>query len=103
MSSNLKMITLGFILQDGTLLEGGHRHDSIAMEFITSYPSLRDRFDKSMYNLSDFMVYEVGAIKVGSRLGNPKVITYTLSKKKSKLGFTYIDLYSQKGYRIDIV
>ena len=98
------MTSKGFILPDGEIIDqGGKRHDTIALTYLSMHPELRAKYDKVAGNLCDFMVYQLGAIKVGSNSGSPRVITYKGKKRLSKETRFYIEYYSQKGYRIDVV
>ncbi len=98
------MTLKGFILPDGEIVEqGGKRHDTIVIEYLNLHPEIKKQFDKSGYNLCDFMVLKLGAIKVGSNSGDSNVITYKLKKKMSKEINFYIDYYTQKGYRVDVI
>lgn len=98
------MTLKGFILPNGEIIDqGGKRHDTIALEYLSNNPELRKRFDKTKGSLCDFMVITLGCIKVGSNSGDNQVITYKLKKKLSKETEFYINYYTEKGYRVDII
>lgn len=95
-------ISRGFILPDGKIAKHGTQHDDVAMEFI-SENHLLDKYDKSRYrDICDFMIFEMGALKVGSNSGNPKVITFC-EEKMTKEQWVYILYYQNMGYRLDAV
>lgn len=94
-------ISRGFILPDGTVARKGTQHDDIAMEYISDHEML-SQYDRSKYqDLCDFMVYELGAIKVGCNRGsNPKIITFVESEMNREQ-WEYIRYYQEHGYRLD--
>ena len=96
-------VSRGFILPDGTIARKGTQHDDIAMEYICDY-KLQAKYDRSKYNdLCDFMVYELGAIKVGCNKGiNPKIITFVESEM-TREQWHYIEYYQNQGYRLDML
>ena len=95
----------GFIMPNGEIVEqGGVRHDAIVLEYLVKHPELRRRYDnEGGGSLCDFMVISLGALKVGSNSGDPNVITYKVKRKLSREIIFYIDYYTQKGYRVDII
>lgn len=98
------MTSKGFILPDGEVVDqGGKRHDTIVLEYLISHPELRKKFDSTGGSLCDFMVFNMGAIKVGSNSGDPRVITYKSKKRLSRETRFYIEYYTNKGYRVDVV
>ena len=99
------MMTKGFIMPDGEHVEqGGVRHDAIVLEYLVKHPELRKRYDQiGGGSLCDFMVVTLGALKVGSNIGDNRVITYKIKRKMSREIVFYVEYYTQKGYRVDII
>lgn len=96
-------ISRGFILPNGTVARKGTQHDDIAMEYISDHGML-SQYDRSKYqDLCDFMVYELGAIKVGCNRGsNPKIITFVESEMNREQ-WEYIRYYQELGYKLDML
>ena len=94
-------ISRGFILPNGEIARTGTRHDDIALEYLNSHKDLRKKYDEIGGNLCDFMVIQLGALKVGNNIGNPKVISFKDRKDLPKEFWYYIDYYQSIGYRID--
>ena len=96
-------VSRGFILPDGTIARKGTQHDDIAMEYICDH-KLQDKYDRSKYkDLCDFMVCELGAIKVGCNKGsNPKIITFVESEM-NRNQWHYIEYYQKQGYKLDML
>lgn len=96
-------VSRGFILPDGTIARKGTQHDDIAMEYICD-ANLQSQYDKSKYrDLSDFMVLELGAIKVGCNQGsNPRIIVFDASEM-TREQWVYIEYYQSIGYILDIL
>ena len=94
-------ISNGFILPDGKIAKMGTQHDDIAMEYLNEH-KLYDEYKNSKYSdLCDFMVLQMGAIKVGCNRGyERKVITY-VAEQMTRDQWVYIEYYQSKGYRLD--
>ena len=95
-------ISRGFILPDGSVAKHGTHHDDVAMEYINEH-HLFEKFAKSRYrDLCDFMIFEMGALKVGCNSGNPKVVTFH-EELMTRDQWVYIQYYQVHGYRLDRV
>ena len=95
-------ISRGFILPDGTAARNGTHHDDVAMDYICTH-HLLEKYDKSQHrDLCDFMIYELGALKVGSNSGDPRVVTFH-EDAMTREQWVYIQYYQNSGYRLDRV
>ena len=101
MENNSWGITRGFILPDGEVAKNGTRHEDIALSYLSEYPWLLRKLDQYHGHICDFMVFELGALKVGCNSRNPKVITYKERKDLPEDFWFYIEYYQSLGYRID--
>ena len=100
MSSGIA-ITKGFILPDGTVAKNGLKHDDIAMDYICNMKML-ERYEKSRYkNLCDFMVFDLGAIKVGCSISKRSSILTFVESKMNRQQWEIIEYYMEEGYKLD--
>ena len=73
---------LGFVLSDGEkfLKEESERgHIEVAFRILNASSRMKGRFERSIWapdNPVDFLIFEEGAIKVGNRWGDTRIIQY---------------------------
>ncbi len=96
-------ITRGFILPNGEVAKNGTRHEDIALSYLSEHEGLLKKFDSYGGDICDFMVIELGAMKVGCNSRDPRVITYKERRDMPNDFYFYIDYYKHLGYRIDVL
>lgn len=75
-------------------------HESLARNFVLANPELVKKFSKfSGSSYCDFLILEVGAIKVGNNLGSNKVICYNPNNLSPTL-WLYVMHYQSMGYKL---
>ena len=98
------LLYYGFILQDGTELKMDSEcrlHEELALKYIKE-ERLSSSFRKSPYSDPvDFMVLELGAIKVGN-MAKSTTITVSRSWLTDRI-LSIIKKYKDQGYRVDYI
>lgn len=91
---------IGFISNYGDCIKIDNmhfNHTKLAEKLVTDDPWLKKKMAKSKYFIAiDFLIHEMGYLKIGNR--KKKEIVYSITKKKSKVIEDYILLYKTLGY-----
>ena len=96
------MLYYGFILPSGEELvmsEDIRTHEALAFAYIQKNRLMKEFRNSSCEDPVDFMVVEVGAIKVGN-FANSTSITVSVPYYSDYIK-SMVEMYGQKGYRID--
>lgn len=96
---------LGFALPDGEVIlraEGERGHIELAMRIIDSDKNMKGMFEKSDWfpsNPVDFLIFRVGAAKIGNRWGQTRLVQYYPYLMTRKILET-LEEYKSKNYDI---
>ena len=97
------MLYYGFIMPDGSEYSNTPKkqlHMEIAIQIIKER-YINDFLESEIMNPIDFLVIEVGAIKVGNRFKSSSItVRYLL---ENSLIRNFVELYESQGYRVDYV
>lgn len=96
------MLYYGFILPDGTELvmsEEVRTHEALAINYIKENGYMKEFRRSSCEDPVDFVVIELGAIKVGN-FANSTSITVS-APYYSEFIKSMVDMYASNGYRVD--
>lgn len=96
---------IGFISNYGDIIETNDvyfNHTKLAEKIVAEDPILQKRMTRSKHFIAiDFLIYEMGYLKVGNR--KQKEILYSVNLRKSKAVRDWILLYESAGYKINKV
>ena len=96
------MIYYGFIMPDGTerpMTDDARLHGDLALKIIREEGYNKDFRKSDITDPVDFLVLEIGAIKVGNQAKSDSVTVKTPIYEPMIRGF--VKLYQELGYRID--
>lgn len=100
-----ELFFIGFVSNYGDIIKVDnvcYNHTKLAERIVSNDYWLQDRMLESKHCIAiDFLIHEMGYLKVGNR--NKKVIVYSMYKKKSKVIKDYILLYQSLGYEIEMM
>ena len=96
------MLYYGFILPDGTELTMSEKirtHEDLAINYIEENRLMKDYRRSSCEDPVDYMVVELGAIKVGNFASSTSITVSVPFFSEYIKSMT--EMYSKKGYRVD--